>query len=449
MSKFPSLEGNPLKGRNSGPPDVYPQKPNQLEDALTEQLVKDGYKYHRPVNDEYKIGRSYFAPLDLETAWDLFCNTLVVKAQMAPAYEPDNSHSPVKSFPGTDNNWGQINDWLSDLSGANFNRRSAIFHLNKDRILTELVTNRFPYSHALRLINKLIVHTTASLENLKKKQKLDPTMEWTEELLRMLDKLFDCDLSTTFLNKYDSMCRNWDYLFGLLTVLYDNDLVEHWDVLKSLASKLDHMYQQALRLTPQDCSSLCSASDRPQLGRFDPLRSLKFILPYFQRFCQRFTESELMTRRVIYWACSVFTEQSRACTLKSNTSSTTAAVPMFGKPEDYADFFACSHHRPILLATSSIIIALTLECPSAVVWNKITSETSFNYLIGSPLDLLPCSLACLPIAPGPEAMNLRKCLLETETALLERSRLAEAGWCLFPCRTITSNECTDETNASF
>ncbi|VDL19963.1 unnamed protein product [Hymenolepis diminuta] len=442
MSKFPSSERSPLKGRSSGPPDVYPQKPNQLEDALTEQLVKDGYKYHRPVNDEYKLGTSFFAPSDLETAWDLFCNTLVVKDRMAPAYEPDNSHIPVRSLSGNDAIWKQITGWLSDLSGANCNRRSTIFHTNKDRILNDLVTNRFPLSHALRLINKLIIHTTAPLENLKKKQKLDPTMEWTEEILQLLDKLFDGDLSNSFMNKYDSMCKNWDYLFGLLTVLYDNDLIEHWDVLKSLASKLEHMYQHALRYIPQD-TSLCS-TDRPQPGRFDPFRSLKFVLPYFQRFCQRFTESELITRRVIYWACSVFTEQYRSCTLRSNRSS----APVFCKPEDYADFFVCSHHRPILLATSSMIIALTLECPSAAVWNRITLETGFRYLVGSPLDLLPCSLACLPIIPGPEATNLRRCLLETETALLERSRLAEAGWCLFPSRTITSNECTDETNAS-
>ncbi|VDN98078.1 unnamed protein product [Rodentolepis nana] len=441
MSKFPSSDRSPIKGKNSGPPDVYPQKPNQLEDALTEHLVKDGYKYHRPVSDEYKLGRSFVEPSDLETAWDLFCNTLVVKDRLAPAYEPDHFHVPVRIPPVNDSIWKQISVWLSDLSGSNCNRRSTIFLTNKDRILSDLVTNRFPLSHALRLINRLIVYSTAPLENLKKKQKLDPTIEWTEEILRMLDKLFDGDLSNSFMNKYESMCKNWDYLFGLLTALYDNDLIEHWDVLKSLASKLEHMYQHALRYIPQD-ASLCS-TDRPQPGRFDPFRSLKFVLPYFQRFCQRFTESELITRRVIYWACSVFSEQSRSCTLKSNASSTS----IFCKPEDYAHFFLCSHHRPILLATSSLIIALTLECPSAAVWNKITPETGFRYLVGSPLDLLPCSLACLPITPGPEAANLRSCLLETETALLERSRLAEAGWCLFPSRAIASSECTDETNA--
>ncbi|KAH9286461.1 Mediator of RNA polymerase II transcription subunit 12 [Echinococcus granulosus] len=440
MSKFPSSEGYPLKGKSSGPPDVYPQKPDQLEDALTEQLVKDGFKYHRPVADEYKSGRGNSAPQDLDTAWDLYYNILLLKAQTAPPYEPDNPQIQVKSFSGMDKDWDQLKDWLSDLSGANCNRRSTVFHASKERILAELVSCRFPLSHSLRLINKLIIHTTAPLENLKKKQKLDPTMEWTEELLRMLNELFSGDLSTTPPNRYDSMCAEWDYLFNLLTILYDNDLVEHWDVLKSLATKLDHLYNNSLRLASQDCSSFCSHHERPQAAKCDPFRILKFVLPYFQRFCLRFTESELLARRILYWACSAFSEFLRACALRSNS-----AVVTFTKPEDYIDFFVCSHHRSLLLSTSSIIIALTLHCPSAAVWNKITSETSYTYLTGSPLDLLPCPLSCLPIYPGPEASNLRKCLVETETVLLERGRLAESGWYLFPSRTITSDECTDET----
>ncbi|VDM17097.1 unnamed protein product [Hydatigera taeniaeformis] len=441
MSKFPSSEGCPLKGRSSGPPDVYPQKPNQLEDALTEQLVKDGFKYHRPVADEYKSGRSNSAPQDLDTAWDLYYNILLVKAQTAPPFEPDNSQIQVEGYSGMDKDWGQLKDWLLDLSGANCNRRSTVFHASKERILSQLVSCRFPLSHSLRLINKLIIHTTAPLENLKKKQKLDPTMEWTEELLRMLDELFSGDLSTISPSKYDCMCAEWDYLFNLLTTLYDNDLVEHWDVLKWLASKLDHLYDNSLRLMSQDSSSFCSHHERSQAAKCDPLRCLKFILPYFQRFCPRFTESELLARRILYWACSAFSELLRACALRSNS-----AVLTFTKPEDYIDFFVCSHHRPLLLSTSSIIIALTLHCPSAAVWNKITSETTYTYLTGSPLDLLPCPLSCLPIYPGSEASDIRKCLVETEAVLLERGRLAESGWYLFPSRTITSEECTNETN---
>ena len=443
MSKFPSFENLPFSGRNPGPPDVYPQKSGQLEDQLMETLVKDGFKCQRPVTDEYKSGRVYCEPQDLDTAWNLYGNILVVKAQSAPPFKPDNPQISVKGFSGIDKEWGQLKDWLSDLSGPSCNRRSSVFHVSKEMILSELVSNRFPLSHALRLINKLIIHTTAPLENLKKKQKLDPTMEWTEELLGMLDKFFSVDFSISSPSKYDNLCRDWDYLFDLLTILYDNDLIEHWDVLKWLSTKLDHLYISAARLVSQDCPSFCSHQERSQPGRCDPLRGLKFVLPYYMRFCPRFTESELLARRVLHWACSVFSEFYRSCTLRSNS-----VVSNFSKAEDYLDFFICAHHRPILLSTASMIIALTLECPSAAVWNKITSETTQKYLMGSPLDLLPCPLSCLPIAPGPEASSIRKCLIETEAALRERGRLAASGWCLFPSRTITSDESASETNVS-
>uniref|UniRef100_A0A5K3EY81 Med12-LCEWAV domain-containing protein n=1 Tax=Mesocestoides corti TaxID=53468 RepID=A0A5K3EY81_MESCO len=440
MSKFPSYEDRPLKGKDTGPPDVYPQKPNQLEDALTDQLVKDGFKYNKPVVDEYKSGRKNCLPQDLDSVWDLYYNILVLKAQTAPAFEPENSPAPLKIYSGMDKEWAQLKDWLSDLSGANANRRSTIFDTSKAKILAELTTRRFPLSLALRLINKLIIHTTAPLENLKKKQKLDPTMEWTEELLKMIDKLFTGDLSNISA-KFESICGDWDYLFGLLLALYDNDLVEHWDVLKCLASKLEHLYKSCSKSTQQDCPSFCSSKDRSNQAACDPLRSLKFVLPYFQRFCLRFTESELLTRRVLYWSCYVFSEFVNGCKLRATPNCS------FDKPEDYTDLFVCAYHRPLLLSISSIIISLTLNCPSAAVWNKITTETNHSYLTGSPLDLLPCSLAFLPIPPGPEAPYFRKCLIETETALLERGRLAESGWCLFPPRALTSNECTDETNA--
>ncbi len=441
MSKFPSSEGRPLKGKTAGPPDVYAQQPHQLEDALTEQLVKDGFKYNKPVADEYKSGRKTCLSQDLDSVWDLYYNIIIRKAQTAPAFDPKNKQAIVKHFSGNDKDWNQLKEWLSELSSPSSNRRCTIFHLSKEKILAELTSHRFPLSHSLRLINKLIIHTTAPPENLKKKQKLDPTTAWTEEILKMLDKTFSGDLANLPAAKYSTMCGDWDYLFGLLLILYDNDLVEHWDVLKRLVSKLEHMYKNCSRMVSQEGPPLCSPRDRAHQP-FDPFHSLKFVLPYFQRFGVRFTESELLTRRVLYWASLAFSEQVNSCTLRSSPNRS------FDKPEDYAELFSCVHHRPLLISISSIIISLTLNCPSAAVWNKITTETSLTYLAGSPLDLLPCSLAFLPIPPGPEASIFRRCLIETESAVLERGRLAESGWCLFPSRGNTQNDVHDETNVS-
>lgn len=442
MSKFPSFDGRPLKGRTQFLPDVYPQQPHQLEDALTEQLVKDGFKYHKPVGDEYKSSRNIFLSRDLNSVWDLYYNIITRKAQIAPTFDPKTRQAPIKQFSGNDDDWTQLKEWLSELNNVSPNRRCSIHHVSKEKILIELTSQRFPLSLALQLINKSIVFATAPLENLKKKQKLDPTAKWTEEVLKMVDKLFVGDLSTLHQSKYNSMCTDWDYLFKLLMVLYDNDLIEHWDVLKRVISKLEHIYEDCKKMNNQTTVSHCSSKDRSLSLRFDPFSALKFVLPYFQTFGVRFTESELITRRVLYWASSAFSDLVYRCTLHSFASRS------FDKPEDYVDLFQCAHHRPLLLHISSLIICLTLSCPSAAVWNNITTEGAPLYFNGSPIDSLPCSLSFLPIPPGPEAQVLRCCLIETDIAIAERSRLAEGGWRLFPTRGFTKTRQNDETNVS-
>ncbi|TPP59103.1 putative thyroid hormone receptor-associated protein [Fasciola gigantica] len=80
------------------------------------------------------------------------------------------------------------------------------------------------------------------------------------------------------------------------------------------------------------------------------------------------------------------------------------------------------------MSLSSLIVCLTLSCPSAVVWNYIPPESDHVYLRGSPLDLIPYSLVALPLPPGPELIPIRKCLTEVEEIIITRGRLAELRW---------------------
>lgn len=75
-----------------------------------------------------------------------------------------------------------------------------------------------------------------------------------------------------------------------------------------------------------------------------------------------------------------------------NTNSVTnTAVTMLN------EYLNCVHHRDIVLGLSAIIQVVTLECPTALVWNCIGEGKSSSVLNGSPLDVLPCSPASLPM----------------------------------------------------
>ncbi|VDK89117.1 unnamed protein product, partial [Dibothriocephalus latus] len=363
MSKFPSLENRPLKKKGSWLPDVYTQQTSQPEDELSDDLVKDGFKYRKPVSSEYDSAKSLLSAADMDSVWNLYYSVLVRKTHTTSIF--DSKRRNYTNFkdtvvPAIERNRSQVSDWFIELSGSgslvNLSKRLPYYHKGKEEILQKLLNNRVSVSRALWFINMSVIQSSALAENVKKKSRAtDPTSEWTSTLLKILDHVPLLEAVLWKKVEFEGACQKWDYLFRLLIAMYDNNLAEHCEVLKWFVAKIEEFYSVCLQPDPKDEGPFGSPREAKVWSlENDRLAVFKFLLP-------------------------------------------------------------------------------------------ISSKSVYPFLNGSPLDLLPCSLAFLPLPPGPEATKIRQCLMETETALSERGKLAETGWCLFPS---SGNARGDECNES-
>jgi hypothetical protein len=63
----------------------------------------------------------------------------------------------------------------------------------------------------------------------------------------------------------------------------------------------------------------------------------------------------------------------------------------------------CQMHRNHIIILSTLIHAVLLDCPHALVWNYLRAdeEHPLLYLTRSPMDVLLCRVSELPVPPGP------------------------------------------------
>lgn len=118
-------------------------------------------------------------------------------------------------------------------------------------------------------------------------------------------------------------------------------------------------------------------------------------------------------------------------TPSSNTNNNNAPatlMPANTVQYPFSEYLNCPHHRDIVLSLSAIIQAITLECPTALVWNCIGEGKSPSVLNGSPLDHLPCSPAQLPMPQRASNLHLKSQLKWGEDLIRQRSLAAEGRW---------------------
>ncbi|XP_063875585.1 mediator of RNA polymerase II transcription subunit 12-like protein isoform X3 [Scylla paramamosain] len=96
----------------------------------------------------------------------------------------------------------------------------------------------------------------------------------------------------------------------------------------------------------------------------------------------------------------------------------------------FQELLSCHQHRPVVQATSCFIQAITLDCPTAMVWNNAGEGKASSWLTGSPLDLLPCPPSDLPMPPRYNNQHIRAQLRVMEEHIRQRSRSAENRWSL-------------------
>ncbi|XP_053952876.1 mediator of RNA polymerase II transcription subunit 12 [Anastrepha ludens] len=94
------------------------------------------------------------------------------------------------------------------------------------------------------------------------------------------------------------------------------------------------------------------------------------------------------------------------------------------------DCVSCPHHRDIILYLSTILQTITLECPTALIWNGINESRASSALCGSPLDYIntvPSELP-MPLKCEKSNSNIRRQLQIAEAEISLRSKHAQNSW---------------------
>ncbi|VDP88527.1 unnamed protein product [Echinostoma caproni] len=398
---------------------------------MSEDFVRDGYKYIKPVRDEYQSCREESRFINIDSLLNFFRGVVANKRENTSFQDSKKKQIPNLRdtvVPVIDIHKEHVSDWFRELAGSvplqSLGRRVLYYKdKDKDEILSELLSNKVPTTRAIWFINMSVIVSAALAENAKKKPRAlsDPTVEWTTALCGMLTRILDqisCESSN------DALDSDWNYLFTLLLAMYDMDMADHWEVLIWLVDRAESISKPFRPPAPY-----ATPPTQPSLQLQESIENerlkLKFFLHYLLRVGIRFTESELITRRLLYWCCSVLSEVTYCDSRSPGNEPRSSAQLVL---DEYIETCTCPLHRVIVMSLSSLIVCLTMSCPSAAVWNDIPPVGDHFYLRGSPLDLIPYSLVALPMPRGPEVIPIRKCLTELEEIIITRGRLAELGW---------------------
>ncbi|XP_050541697.1 mediator of RNA polymerase II transcription subunit 12 isoform X2 [Daktulosphaira vitifoliae] len=436
-----SYEKRPLKRPRLGPPDVYPQEPKQKEDELTTVNVKHGFTTSLTISDEHQHGTARNYNITASKIGAFFNAIINKKEELNTLLDTGRKRlqiNPKDNFwPATARSKTTVEAWFKDLAGIkplnilskkapNFNKKEEIFML--------LCEYNVPLIRATWFIKLSSAYTIAVSEaKIKSKRQLpDPTLEWTSTLLKFtkeqLIKLQDYYQSTSSSNnsslhfmteEQKISLKQWNYCSSLIKYMYQEGLLERQEVLQWILDLLER-YKSS------------SVSE-------DGL--LKVLCPLALQYCSEFCQSELLSRKLVYFCsrklnsmCNSVVDSNppsspnskgtSSISAPSNNSTITNAAAILN------DMMACPHHRDILLPISCIIQIILLECPTSLVWNHLGGGKLPSILNGSPLDYLPCSPIILPMPQRTNNVSLRKQLKQFEEIVRLRSQAAEGRWCL-------------------
>ncbi|XP_076661232.1 mediator complex subunit kohtalo [Halictus rubicundus] len=484
-------EKRPLKRPRLGPPDVYPQEPKQKEDELTSINVKHGFSTLLQLSDEFgtarncnvtaaKVGAYFNGILAKKEELSTMPDTGRKRQQINPK---DNF------WPVTARTKNGIEAWFKDLSGCkplialakrapNFNKKEEIFMM--------LCEYQVPMLRAAWFIKLSSAYTVAVSEaKIKKRQLPDPTTEWTGTLIKFLkDQLSklqeyyyinihgtnsisnngitnnSCNGSSSgssnsnnsnntvnnstsnnngvpnnppttpnsnnqtapgnAMNEEHKLAlKQWHYCVQLAKYMFEEGLLDRQELLQWILELLDK-----IKSSPSEDGIL------------------KLLLPLALQYLEEFVQSELLARRLAYLCCRKLAHMCSNVETNGNPQSPsinkndvnsgkdTAIANQIPNPLSAAfnDYLMCPHHRDVIYSLSTIIQVITLECPTALVWNSVGEGKAPSVLNGSPLDYLSCPPTALPCPPASSTNPTLKQLKIAQENIRARSQAAEGKW---------------------
>ncbi|CAB0013481.1 unnamed protein product [Nesidiocoris tenuis] len=449
-----SYEKRYLKKPKLGPPDVYPQEPKQKEASRISErfhkmyllavtitlhtivktschgmcylllsiiLVFFSYKWAGPFNFYWSCFQDELTIVNVKHGFTIpqlaeefgSARNFNVTASKVGAYFnailekkdefntlPDSGRkrqqiNPKDNFwPATARTKPMVETWFKDLAGTkalvslskkapNFNKKEDIYQL--------LCDFQVPMLRAAWFIKLSSAYTVAVTEAKGKKRQLpDPTQEWTQSLLKFmkehLSKLqeFYQNASQSVMSDDQKMSlKLWQYTQQLTRYLYQEGLLDRQETLQWILDLLERY------------KNWPPSEDGP----------LRLILPLALQYLEEFVQNELLARKLAYFCVGRLTQlcmnqtgsvspNSPNHNASQSTPNNAMAIP---NAVSFTEFLNCVHHKDIILSLSVIIQVITLDCPTALVWNSIGEGKSASIINGSPLDHLPCTPLSLPM----------------------------------------------------
>ncbi|XP_037089493.1 mediator of RNA polymerase II transcription subunit 12-like [Pollicipes pollicipes] len=302
-------------------------------------------------------------------------------------------------------------------------KKVPIFN-KKDEILSKLCDYSVPTVRACWLIKMSSAYYVAISEtkNKSKRQLPDQTQEWTLTLERFLKE------QLTRLEEHYS----WTPQVGVFPAMSGSSTEEqkvaarHWQYGTQLAGV---MYEQGL-LDREPFLEWVLDVFRAR-AHDDGL--LKLVVPLLLQYVGEFTRSELLARKLAYYACKKLNQM----VAEMDASGGRGQSPVFGQGGQEAGappppaqpvhsnplvaafirLVNCNFYESIVYGLGSVLQMILYKNPTALVWNNLgdgkSSPLSSSPLGGSPLDL-----------NGEWRTRLRR----VEDDVLERSRASDLRW---------------------
>ncbi|XP_063298596.1 mediator of RNA polymerase II transcription subunit 12-like protein [Pelobates fuscus] len=441
-----SYEQRPLKRPRLGPPDVYPQDPKQKEDELTAVNVKQGFN-NQPAFSGDEHGSARNIVINPSKIGAYFSSILAEKLKLNTFQDTGKKKPQINA---KDNYWlvtarsqGAIHSWFSDLAGnkqLSLLAKKVPILSKKEDVFGYLAKYSVPLLRATWLVKMTCAYYAAISEaKIKKRQSMDPNMEWTQILTRYLREQLgkiaefyhtsssQCNSSVVVTQEVEQALKHWEYNEKLAFYMFQEGLLERHEYLTWMLDVLE-------KVRPLD----------------DEL--LKILLPLVLQHSEEFVQSAYLSRRLAYFCSKRLSALLSDCAnpvaahpplmmMGTNNPALSAQSPSASGPVvnsvhlPCADFHSCPQHRPLVYGLSCMLQTITLCCPSALVWNYSTNESK-NTNPGSPLDLLQIAPSSLPMPGGSSLFNqqVRAKIYEVEQQIKQRGRAVEVRWSFDKCQ---------------
>jgi len=460
-----------LKAR-LGPPDLYPQDPNQKEDDLNAVHVKQGFTtsyLNLVANDEYGSALSKIANFNASKIWNDFKSIQVKKEEFNTIQESKdkNKKQPINTRDDfwlvTGRNKPAVEKWFKDLAGSKpysvLAKKVPIFN-RREEILMTLSEYEVPISRGVWLIKMTAAYAAAMQEANKSKKRVqqDPSVEWTGLLVKYLAE------QRTALQEHITNPSGVSSLNPganpALASLEPEVKPENTMAYKQLMYGLElcwYMYQQGLLDRTEFLQWILDIVEK---SRNPEEVTFRHMMPTLLRYGAEFAKSEMLSRKLAHQCAKKITlmvQETEAFTAGSSSSSnapsenpsagqTSATSSTVTTPTKSATVPGTNQQLPpviagllelqndpysriIIFGLSSLVQTIVLECPSALVWNYFGENKTPSSLLGSPLDHLPnLSPSSLPMPPRANNPAIRQHIRQCEGYVKERSAAAEMHW---------------------